>query len=195
MNYYISDMHFGHQNILKYDARPWKDVHSMEYDMIDWWNLKITAKDDVYILGDFCFGGYDDWKRILPQLNGRKHLIIGNHDLKQFPSDIISLLAEPPVPYKEIKDGSYRVLMCHYPLISYNHDTNPNTLMFYGHVHNTNEFDAVMESVKTMKECCKAVGFDYQGRLYNCWGGFFGWKPASLMEVLTNKYSNIRLRK
>lgn len=195
MNYYTSDLHFCHENVLRYDGRPWDDINSMEYDMIDWWNKKITSDDDVYILGDLCFGNAGNWRRIVPQLNGRKHLIIGNHDLRgQFPEDIVAMFAEPPVPYKVVKDGDYYVLMSHYPMISYHHDSNPNTLMFYGHVHNTPEFDAVMESVNTMKECCQAVGFDYRGRLYNCWCGFYGWVPASLMEVLTNKYSHCRIK-
>lgn len=193
MNYYISDMHFCHKNILRYDGRPWDDISSMEYDMIDWWNKKVTDKDDVYILGDLCWGKESDWIRILSRLNGKKHLILGNHDPKHFSPEVLDLLAEPPTPYKEIKDGEYKLVLCHYPMLSYNEDTDPNTLMFYGHVHNTPEFDAVMESVKTMKECCRAVGINYRARLYNCWCGFFGWQPATLMEVLTNKYAHCRL--
>lgn len=161
--------------------------------MIDWWNKKVTDKDDVYILGDFCWGKESDWIRILTQLKGNKHLILGNHDPKQFSPEVLDLLAEAPTPYKEIKDGDYKLVLCHYPMLSYNEDTDPNTLMFYGHVHNTPEFDAVMESVKTMKECCRAIGINYRARLYNCWCGFFGWQPATLMEVLTNKYAHCRL--
>lgn len=187
MNYYIADMHFGHGNILRYDSRPWDDLTTMENEMIHLWNGKVSDCDDVYILGDFCWGKPDDWRRILPQLNGKKHLITGNHDLKKFPADVLSLFAERPVPCKEIKDGCYKVILCHYPMISYNNDGDPNTLMFYGHVHNTVEFSAVTESVKTMKECCEANGFDYCGRLYNCWCGFFGWAPASLEEILSSK--------
>lgn len=153
MNYYTSDLHFCHKNILTFDARPWLDISAMEDDMIYLWNQKITDDDDVYILGDFCWGNAGNWRRVLPQLKGRKHLIIGNHDLRgQFSDDIVAMFAEPPVPYKVIKDGEYYVLMSHYPMISYHHDTNPNTLMFYGHVHNTKEAQVVKEAIKAMKE-------------------------------------------
>ncbi len=190
MNYYTADLHFCHENVIRYEDRPWDTADSMELDMIERWNRKVTADDDVYILGDFAFGNSGNWRRILPQLNGRKHLIIGNHDLRgRFPDDIVAILAEPPVPYKVIKDGEYHVLMSHYPMVSYQHDSKPGTLMFYGHVHNTPEFDAVKAAVKTMKERCRAAGFDYQGRLYNCWCGFFGWAPATLEEVLANEHA------
>ncbi|MBP3265899.1 MAG: metallophosphoesterase family protein [Clostridiales bacterium] len=190
MNYYISDTHFCHKNIMRYDSRPWNDVVEMELDMIDWWNAKVSDNDDIYIIGDFCWGDANDWKRILPKLKGRKHLILGNHDAKALREDVSSLFAEKPTHYKEIKDGEYKIVMSHYPMISYHNDTDANTLMFYGHVHGTLEFDAVMESVKTMKECCRAVALDYRGRLYNCWCGLYGWTPATLMEILTNKYSH-----
>jgi len=189
MNYYIADAHFCHVNILKYDSRPWDDVDSMESDMIALWNGKVTDSDDIYILGDFCWGSSENWRRILPQLKGKKHLIKGNHDLRKFPEDILGFFEEEPVPCMEIKDGEHNVIMCHYPMISYRHDSKPDTVMLYGHVHTTPEFYAVAESVKKMRECCVASGFDYQGQLYNCWCGFFGWAPASLDEILNNRYA------
>ena len=164
MNYYIADTHFCHAKALSYDGRPWDDIDAMESDMIGRWNRKVGAKDDVYIIGDFCFGHAENWRRILPQLNGRKHLIKGNHDLRRYPDDILEMLADP--------------------MISYHNDSDPQTLMFYGHVHTTIEFGAVKDAVTAMKERCRAEGFDYQGKLYNCWCGFFDWAPATLEEVL-----------
>ena len=187
MNYYTADTHFCHANVMRYDNRPWDDVDTMEADMIERWNRKVGAGDDVYILGDFCFGNSEDWRRILPQLNGRKHLIKGNHDLRKFPDDILAMLAEPPRPYTLVEDGGYRIVMSHYPMISYYNDHNPQTLMFYGHVHKTIEAGAVTDAVKVMKERCRAEGFDYQGNLYNCWCGFFDWAPATLGEVLASE--------
>ena len=53
---YISDLHFGHANIIKIDKRPFSDVEEMNQKMIENWNNKVKSDDWVYILGDFCWG-------------------------------------------------------------------------------------------------------------------------------------------
>ena len=189
MKFYISDTHFRHKNILRFDGRPWDDTAAMENDMIALWNSKVQKSDEVYILGDFCWGLADAWREILPKLHGKKFLIQGNHDLKKIPEDVRRSFVGIS-GYKEIKDGDYNVILSHYPLIAYKHDADPNTIMLYGHVHNTDEFRAVKESVQTMKECCAAKGYQYRGRLYNCWCGFYGWMPATLNEILVNKFNH-----
>lgn len=80
MNYYISDMHLGHKNVLKFDARPFASVEEMNESLIANWNAKVTEEDDVWILGDFCYRSDKEPSFYLKQLKGRKHLIIGNHD-------------------------------------------------------------------------------------------------------------------
>ena len=82
MNYYISDLHFGHGNIIKFDQRPFATVEEMTHVLIRNWNSTVTNQDTVYILGDFCWGKETDWIRILDKLNGNKVLIRGNHDIK-----------------------------------------------------------------------------------------------------------------
>lgn len=61
MNYYIADTHFGHNNILHIDRRPFADIYQMEETMVMLWNATVRKKDTVYILGDFCFGKADEW--------------------------------------------------------------------------------------------------------------------------------------
>ena len=193
MNYYIADTHFRHANVMVYDKRPWDDVDVMEQDMIERWNKRVTNEDDVYILGDFCWGKQKDWLRILSLLKGKKHIILGNHDPKNFSQEVLDLLAEPPTHYMEIKDGDYYLGLCHYPILAYHSDANPKTLLLYGHVHNTVESEAVNEAIKTMREKCRAAGFEYKGNLYNCWCGFFDWQPATLEEILANEQAHQRL--
>lgn len=43
------------------------------------WNKVVQWDDTVFILGDFCFGQRTRWEKILPQLNGLKYLVLGNH--------------------------------------------------------------------------------------------------------------------
>ena len=81
MIYYIADTHFGHANILKHDHRPFENTEEMDTTLINNWNERVKTNDDVYIIGDLCFRNADhpeEW--YLKRLNGRKHLIIGNHD-------------------------------------------------------------------------------------------------------------------
>ncbi len=51
MNRYISDLHFGHANILKFDNRPFRNTEEMETALIENWNSTVSAGDTTYILG------------------------------------------------------------------------------------------------------------------------------------------------
>ena len=55
----------------------------MDETIINNWNSKVNKDDQVFILGDFCWGKEDQWIEYLQQLKGIKTLIRGNHDLKQ----------------------------------------------------------------------------------------------------------------
>lgn len=76
-----SDHHFGHKNILEYEkeARPFSSLEEMHEVLIDRWNNVVKPNDVVYHLGDFCFG--KQWISIASRLNGRKKLVMGNHDI------------------------------------------------------------------------------------------------------------------
>ena len=40
MNFYIADMHLGHENVIPYDNRPFRSVNEMNRALIDNWNRK-----------------------------------------------------------------------------------------------------------------------------------------------------------
>lgn len=48
--------------------------------MKELWNGRVDNKDDVWIIGDFCFRSDKDPAVYLRTLKGKKHLIVGNHD-------------------------------------------------------------------------------------------------------------------
>lgn len=77
----ISDSHLYHLNIIKYCNRPFSDVEEMNKAIINNWNSKVSKDDIVYHLGDFALGS-GDYLDIVKNLNGRKFLIMGNHDTK-----------------------------------------------------------------------------------------------------------------
>lgn len=78
--WFTSDTHFGHKNIIEFEhnARPFATIQEMHEAMIERWNNVVKPKDLVYHLGDVVFGkGY---LPIMDRLNGRKRLVMGNHD-------------------------------------------------------------------------------------------------------------------
>lgn len=76
----IGDCHFGHRNIIKYCNRPFKDVEDMTEKLIKNWNSVVGKNDIVYVNGDFALCGKQKIIEIGQRLNGRKRLILGNHD-------------------------------------------------------------------------------------------------------------------
>lgn len=78
--YFISDLHFGHKNIINFEPvyRKGKDVDEHNLWLVKQWNSVINKRDVVYVLGDIVFG-VDNF-RWLYMLNGEKHCLLGNHD-------------------------------------------------------------------------------------------------------------------
>ena len=74
MNYYISDLHLGHYNVLRFDGRPFNTCSEMEDTIIKNWNSVVKKEDTVYILGDYCWNTDEEWERTLKLLNGNKVL-------------------------------------------------------------------------------------------------------------------------
>lgn len=76
----IGDCHFEHRNIIKYCNRPFDNVEEMTEGLIKNWNSVVGKNDIVYVVGDFALCGKQKIIEIGNQLNGRKRLILGNHD-------------------------------------------------------------------------------------------------------------------
>lgn len=83
--FFASDHHFGHANIIKFtdnDGKKLRDfdsVEEMDEHMIARHNAVVKPKDTVWFGGDVVIN-----RRFLAQvarLNGRKRLVLGNHDI------------------------------------------------------------------------------------------------------------------
>lgn len=81
--FFTSDLHFGHKRVIEFCSRPWPDVFEMNEGLIERWNDTVGPDDDVWILGDLTFVGTQATARYMKCLNGRKHLLRGNHDWKR----------------------------------------------------------------------------------------------------------------
>jgi len=51
----ISDPHFHHENIIKYENRPFENAEQMTKTIIKNWNKVVQRDDEVFCLGDVCF--------------------------------------------------------------------------------------------------------------------------------------------
>jgi calcineurin-like phosphoesterase family protein len=110
----------------------------MNRSLIANWNSVVQPDDTIYHLGDFSFMNEKETEKILQQLNGKKHLIRGNHDKIFMKSDSLHHYFESVSDYKEInvqtKDGSVKVVLCHYPMIVWN-KSHHGSWMIHGHSH------------------------------------------------------------
>ena len=209
MRYYIADPHFGHGNLNLYmDKRGFADADAMDAYMIEKWNSRVGKKDEVVILGDFCISTkVPVVNELLAKLNGKKTLVVGNHDnflqKRSFDSSIFEWVGH----YREMHDNGRKVILSHYPIMCYDgqyrlkKDGTPRVYMLYGHVHNT--FDEYL-----VNEHCKRIGSykrslrDAEGlvnipcRMINCFCMFSDYVPLTLdewIELDAKRRANIKI--
>lgn len=152
--WFTSDLHFGHANIIRYCGRPFADADEMDEALIDRWNERVGASDDVIVLGDLALGRITESLALVERLHGRKQLIAGNHDRcwsGHGPK------AEPWVEryldagFEAVHQGTIalqlagrRVLAGHFPYVGDSHDedryqdhrpADRGDWLLHGHVH------------------------------------------------------------
>ena len=114
MNYFTSDLHLGHRNIIRLCNRPFATIEEMDETLIRNWNAKVTNGDTVYILGDLLFRNEKPAEEYLKQLKGKKHLIIGNHDRDWVKKCNLEDFFESVNNLHFISDGKRQMTLCHY---------------------------------------------------------------------------------
>lgn len=138
--FFTSDTHLGHTNIIKYCNRPFANVDVMNEALITQWNSVVRPGDLVYHLGDVAFTQPDKLKHWLGRLNGRKILLLGNHDklLKNERNTGFGQAFDLITDYLEINYNRTKFVLCHYPMLSW-HGSGHGSIMLHGHAHgNTN---------------------------------------------------------
>lgn len=83
MNWFVSDLHIFHRNILVFCRNHFASLDDMHKDMIQVWNSFVKPEDTVFNLGDLAFqtgSMKGEIGAILHAMNGRHILIRGNHD-------------------------------------------------------------------------------------------------------------------
>lgn len=165
--WFTSDTHFGHDNIIKYCNRPFASGDDMNEAMIRNWNAVVSPDDEIWHLGDFAFRSLDFAKGVVERLNGRIHLVRGNHDRTghlplfashRLGSDRMLGLGSPQFP-----DGVH-VELVHDPA----RKRSEAKCVLHGHVHEVYA-ERDLDGVRYVN-----VGQDVRG-----------FRPMSLDEVLT----------
>ena len=138
-NYFTSDLHFCHKNIIKYSNRPFRDVYHMNTELIANWNNIVQPDDNVYIVGDVSFGAPDETNTILNQLQGALYLVKGNHDKAiekqhskyfRWIKDIASIMIDDA----DVKGGKQSIVLCHYAMRVWER-SHYGAWHLYGHSH------------------------------------------------------------
>lgn len=75
---FIGCLHFGHKWMAKH--RGFQDEFYHDEKIVESWNEIVHKKDLTYILGDVTMENSDYYYQ-LDRLNGRKIVVLGNHDL------------------------------------------------------------------------------------------------------------------
>jgi len=131
--WFTADSHLGHANIIRFCNRPFNDVDEMDTKLIENWNSKVGPKDEVYHLGDFAFRSKYHPNIYKNELNGKIHLIFGNHDKKNLYGGFNIL-----PPQTEIKINNISITLNHFAMRVWN-KSHHGAWHLYGHSHGTLE--------------------------------------------------------
>ncbi len=171
MNLYISDLHFGHSNVIRFDHRPFMDRDEMDAVMIKLWNSRVAPDDNVYIVGDFSYKCDKDEAWYLQKLRGHKHLIIGNHDGNLLQNEKAMSYFDSVDKMMHVSDGENQIVLCHYPMAEWYKSCHGSWLI-YGHIHNRKA-----ETYQFMKTLDHAL---------NAAAAINNYTPASFNELVRN---------
>ena len=142
--FFTSDTHFNHDREFVYSPRGFKTIQEMNGTLVKNWNETVGNDDDIYVLGDFFLGtDFNYIQEILNKLNGRIHLVTGNHDtpskITEYTSwnNIVEIADALRIRYKKRE-----FFLCHYPVLtaSLEQDSNKAVINLFGHTHSKDKF-------------------------------------------------------
>lgn len=175
-----SDYHFNHERIMEFcpDSRPYSSLTEMNEGLIEQWNAIVGQGDTVWFLGDFAFGDKQQIAAsIFARLNGRKHLIRGNHDDKRVQAFAWESIHDLFMLKEKIIDSNgekqtMRAVLCHYPLETWE-GAHRGVLHFHGHSHGSlkrvipHRFDVGIDARPAGPTPFRTLWDEAQGQAYN----------------------------
>lgn len=145
--FFTGDTHFGHANVINYTNRPFRDengqpdVLAMDRELVERWNRVVQPNDCIYHLGDFALTREERIVQLLASLNGKKFLILGNHDKtirasRSLQSHFVWVrdMAEIKIEDSSTQSGKQIIVLCHYAMRVWNR-SHYGAWQLYGHSH------------------------------------------------------------
>lgn len=141
-----SDSHFGHDREFLWGPRGFRSIEEHDEAIITNWNDVVTNEDDVYVLGDLMLGDNEHGKKCVERLNGRIHLVRGNHDTDVRWYNIYPYLfnvVEQCGWATGLNYRKYHFYLSHFPTLTGNlkkGSLHQCTLSLFGHTHSKDQF-------------------------------------------------------
>lgn len=122
MIFFTADTHFGHDNIIEYCKRPFRNAAEMDKELTRIWCETVGKDDDVYHLGDFTLLDIKTMIDYASALTGQLHIVPGSHDVRWHNKwlDRITWLDEftQATSVKGVKTASGHQVLVYPPLVS-----------------------------------------------------------------------------
>lgn len=180
-NYYISDLHLGHENAMRrFDHRPFKSLEEQDRAIIANINRTVIPQDNLFLLGDVSWYKPDKTAELIEQINCKnRFLIIGNHD-SWVKNGKCKKLFQGIYDLKRIDDKGRIVVLCHFPLAVWD-QSHRGSYHLYGHVH-----DNLREDRKTPTHTI--LNHAEMGKAYNvgCMMPYMDYTPRTLDYLIEN---------
>lgn len=142
--YFSSDTHFGHDRDFLKGPRGFALIEEMNEAIIERFNSVVDNDDDLYLLGDCVLGDTEAGLQCLRRLNGRIHIILGNHDTdKRIEAyekleNVVEIVVAKRLKYKK-----YHFYLSHYPTMTANLEAESLrqvAINLFGHTHQQTNF-------------------------------------------------------
>lgn len=142
--YLTSDLHLCHNREFIFGPRGFDNITDHDITICENWNSVVQPEDDVYILGDLMLNDNVRAINMLKCLNGRKHIILGNHDTPARERLYLEENIAVDVKWADMLHyKGYHFFLSHFP--SYTGNIEKETLKqmtinLFGHTHQKENF-------------------------------------------------------
>lgn len=184
MIWFISDLHLGHENIIKYSRHQFENIAQMNETIIRNINEVVAEDDELWILGDFSYKC--DKRSSIAFCHRIKcknvHLVVGNHDHEYTKEDCVF---DTITRCHVLKTEYGEVILCHYPFMEWEH-SHRGSIHLHGHIHSTGEYNRSNLSKKyndRFPDGHHSRNLDLRLRIYDVGVDANNFYPISLEEI------------